>query len=229
MPTQIGSTRCPSSSRRMMIGMLVTGSTISPLIVISICMGSSERCWLCVTRVHTVGSVGPRCQAEVAEWLAPDAVRARASDRSPASMRPIHSRGPGRFTTVLPVVRPDSSESRRRLAASISTSNVWPTSASKHAQLDLAAAVPAAPRSAASSPPPARRPRYRFAASVFGRSEYLNEKMLWYPTRDSATASRRSPSAVSPGKPDDHVGGQRDRREPPRARDRRASRYDSRE
>src|SRR3954470_3810264 len=37
-PTQIGSTRCPSLSRRMMMGMLVIGSTISPLIVISICM-----------------------------------------------------------------------------------------------------------------------------------------------------------------------------------------------
>ncbi len=40
-PTQIGRTRCPSLSRRMMIGMLVMGSTISPLIVISICMRPS--------------------------------------------------------------------------------------------------------------------------------------------------------------------------------------------
>src|SRR5687768_8274578 len=38
MPTQIGRTFCPSESRSRMIGMLVTGSTISPLIVISICM-----------------------------------------------------------------------------------------------------------------------------------------------------------------------------------------------
>ncbi len=37
MPTQIGSTFCPSESRSRMMGMLVTGSTISPLIVISIC------------------------------------------------------------------------------------------------------------------------------------------------------------------------------------------------
>src|SRR4051794_37497837 len=37
-PTQIGSTRWPSLSRRMMIGMFVIGSTIRPLIVISICM-----------------------------------------------------------------------------------------------------------------------------------------------------------------------------------------------
>src|SRR5687768_11251620 len=38
-PTQIGSTRWPSLSRRMMMGMLVIGSTISPLIVISISIG----------------------------------------------------------------------------------------------------------------------------------------------------------------------------------------------
>ena len=40
-PTQIGSTRWPSLSRRMTIGMLVIGSTISPLIVISISMAST--------------------------------------------------------------------------------------------------------------------------------------------------------------------------------------------
>jgi hypothetical protein len=34
-PTQIGSTFWPSRSRRMMIGMFVIGSTISPLMVIS--------------------------------------------------------------------------------------------------------------------------------------------------------------------------------------------------
>ena len=37
-PTQIGRTFWPSLSRKMMIGMFVTGSTIRPLIVISICM-----------------------------------------------------------------------------------------------------------------------------------------------------------------------------------------------
>ncbi len=41
MPTQIGSTFCPSLSRRMTIGVLVMGSTISPLMVISICMAST--------------------------------------------------------------------------------------------------------------------------------------------------------------------------------------------
>src|SRR6266545_4516705 len=38
MPTQIGRTRSPSLSLRMTMGMLVIGSTISPLIVISISM-----------------------------------------------------------------------------------------------------------------------------------------------------------------------------------------------
>ena len=38
-PTQIGRSRCPSSSRSTMIGMLVMGSIISPLMLISICMG----------------------------------------------------------------------------------------------------------------------------------------------------------------------------------------------
>ena len=38
MPTQIGNTRCPSLSRRITIGMFVMGSTINPLMDISICM-----------------------------------------------------------------------------------------------------------------------------------------------------------------------------------------------
>ena len=41
IPTQIGSTFCPSLSRRMTIGMFVTGSTISPLMLISICIVST--------------------------------------------------------------------------------------------------------------------------------------------------------------------------------------------
>src|SRR3989442_4561925 len=43
MPTQIGSTRWPSLSRRMTIGMLVMGSTIRPSMVISICMALQPR------------------------------------------------------------------------------------------------------------------------------------------------------------------------------------------
>src|SRR5438876_12460597 len=64
MPTQIGSTRCPSLSRRMTIGMFVMGSTINPLMVISICMGYQPR------RARRV--VKPRRDARRAP---PDAVR----------------------------------------------------------------------------------------------------------------------------------------------------------
>src|SRR5215468_5423602 len=38
IPTQIGSIRCPSLSRRMTMGVFVMGSTINPLIDISICI-----------------------------------------------------------------------------------------------------------------------------------------------------------------------------------------------
>ena len=36
IPTQIGRTRSPSTSRSQMMGMLVSGSTVSPLMAISI-------------------------------------------------------------------------------------------------------------------------------------------------------------------------------------------------
>ena len=94
------------------------------------------------------------------------------------SVRPIHAAGPGRFTATFVLVRPDSSVSRRRLAESISTSTSCPTSAwfssvwiprcsvwSSTIRLVFSA-------SSTSS-------GSRFSASVFGRSEYLNENMLW--------------------------------------------------
>src|SRR5438128_4644461 len=67
MPTQMGSTRCPSLSRRITIGMFVIGSTINPLMLISICIG-----------LH-LGSRRPVLeQARVGP--SPYAVRARAFD-----------------------------------------------------------------------------------------------------------------------------------------------------
>src|SRR4029079_6767241 len=42
------------------------------------------------------------------------------------TVRPIHSAGPGRLTTTFVLRRPKSSVSRRRLAASTSTSTCWP-------------------------------------------------------------------------------------------------------
>jgi hypothetical protein len=44
--------------------------------------------------------------------------------------RPTRFGSPAKFTTVLPLVRPDSSHARRRLTESTSTSTVCPTAAS---------------------------------------------------------------------------------------------------
>src|SRR5215510_6523895 len=72
VPTQIGSTFCPSLSRRMTMGMLVMGSTIKPLMVISICMTLQPRraerpCQTPADFVHAGGA-------------SPDAVRTRPLD-----------------------------------------------------------------------------------------------------------------------------------------------------
>src|SRR5262245_54416108 len=76
MPTQIGNTRWPSLSRRITIGMLVMGSTINPLMVISICMALQprRRTRACQTR---------RRQIARARGAAPHAVRAGALDPDP--------------------------------------------------------------------------------------------------------------------------------------------------
>src|SRR3954447_19916082 len=62
MPTQIGRTFCPSLSRRITIGVFVMGSTIKPLMVISICI-----------------YLDPRRQGRLCQ-LPPDAVRSGALD-----------------------------------------------------------------------------------------------------------------------------------------------------
>src|SRR5688572_3547306 len=62
IPTQIGNTRSPTRSLRITMGMFVTGSTMSPLIVISISM------WL--RSLSTIGT----------DRLAPQAVGARATN-----------------------------------------------------------------------------------------------------------------------------------------------------
>src|SRR3954471_23259940 len=78
-PTQIGSTRCSALSRRMMIGMFVIGSTISPLIVISICMISVP---VPVSRTHH-SNVGTRHGRVKRNRLASETVRRRAGDPHP--------------------------------------------------------------------------------------------------------------------------------------------------
>src|SRR6185503_8104551 len=69
MPTQIGSTRWPSLSRRITIGMLVIGSTISPLIDISICIELQPR------RRGRACQIAGGGRRPIADHGAPDAVR----------------------------------------------------------------------------------------------------------------------------------------------------------
>src|SRR3954466_14729971 len=80
-PTQIGRTRWPSLSRRMMMGMLVIGSTISPLIVISICIDglAPEAIWICPGDAHAYDSPDPRRVA----WKIDDRVARRAPRQLP--------------------------------------------------------------------------------------------------------------------------------------------------
>ena len=181
-PTQIGSTFCPSRSRRMMIGMLVIGSTINPLIVIS----TSARCRLRIDDFH--GSSVLRRQpyarararsrqADRVDRLAPDAVRTGALEcPHRRTGRPTSAR-PGRLTTVFPVVRPETSQSRRRLRESTSTSTRRPTVASC-SSCWMRRCSNCSPRIRRVLTSSGTSSGSRFDASVFGRSEYLNENML---------------------------------------------------
>src|SRR3954469_7593327 len=86
IPTQIGRTFCPSLSRRITIGVFVTGSTIRPLMVISICiyLDPRRRGRLCQLPPHAVwsgaldahghGASDPVCRTRQVD----DDVRARA-------------------------------------------------------------------------------------------------------------------------------------------------------
>ena len=134
-PTQIGSTRSPSLSRRMTMGMLVTGSTIRPLMTISLCivllaLRPAARASSAVA--HDVAAAGPAYKVGPAWRPVKDRARPQRLCGPARSMSTMHQRAqqrrvPGKFTTVLPVVRPDSSVSRRRLTLSTSTSTVVPT------------------------------------------------------------------------------------------------------
>ena len=79
---------------------------------------------------------------------------------------------------MLPLVRPVSSHSRRRLVASTSTCWVDPIDRWKRSDwIDRCSACSATMRRVFSSS--VTSSGIRFDASVFGRSEYLKEKMLW--------------------------------------------------
>ena len=86
MPTQIGSTRCPSLSRRITIGMFVIGIDHQPLdrhLDLHDPLQPRRPAPL-----STTGRVPRRCAAR------------RARSRT-GTVRPIQSAGPGRFTTTL--------------------------------------------------------------------------------------------------------------------------------
>src|SRR5687768_9463959 len=107
-PTQIGSTFCPSVSRRMMIGIFVIGSTIRPLMFISIIATPRS-----TTTVHRRGELPvPHKLHRAADRLAPHAVWAGPPDdhlhkasQPPRRSRKVHHRvaaGPPRQLPLAP-------------------------------------------------------------------------------------------------------------------------------
>jgi hypothetical protein len=90
---------------------------------------------------------------------------------------PTQDGSPGRLTTVLPDVRPESSQFRRRLVVSTSTGSTRPIAASNSSPwIVLWSYCSATIRRYFSSS--ATSSGMRLRASVFGRGEYLNEYML---------------------------------------------------
>ena len=113
-PTQIGSTFCPSLSRRMMIGMLVIGIDHQALDVHL----DQHECLRTLATAARRRTVEPRRRRGTAS---PQTLFGPARSIVTSTNCPSHSGGPGKLTTVLPLVRPVSSHSRRRLVASTST------------------------------------------------------------------------------------------------------------
>src|SRR5712692_11650115 len=99
MPTQIGSTRCPSLSRRITIGMFVMGSTISPLMVISICINPYN---LGITVTLSIGD-RPAPHAVRAGALHPDGHRPADPRRR---SRQVHDHVAARAASELRVAAP---------------------------------------------------------------------------------------------------------------------------
>ena len=175
------------------MGMLVTGSTISPLIVISISM-RRPTLRAAVSRLHADGRRRDR--------LPQTPRRRRARCVTVARTCPSHSASPGKLTTVLPVGAPG--QLPRRAAGSScrpAPPPCVPTDRCVQFGLDVPLQRLQRHDAARLLRPRLRRRPSACAASVFGRGEYLNENMLWNRTARSATASRRSPPPVSPGNP----------------------------
>ena len=133
--------------------------------------------------------------------LAPDAVRARAAHRIVTSDAPpqpvrrsreIHHRVAARPARQLPVAPPAGRvdqhlDARRR-----------PTAGAGRLDRRCSACSATIRRVFSSS---GTSSGIRFDASVFGRSEYLNENMLWNRTASVSDSVSSNSASVSPGKP----------------------------
>src|SRR5437867_10812253 len=102
IPTQIGRTRWPSLSRRITIGMFVMGSTINPLMVISICMALQPRRPRRV--VNLLPGRGQDLTPDAVGTGAPDAHGQRAADpvRRPGHVDHHVRTGPAREFGLAP-------------------------------------------------------------------------------------------------------------------------------
>ncbi len=177
------------------MGMLVIGSTISPLMVISIsmaCSASQDRCLPTSNCRLSRQAVRPG-PPDRHRHRPPDPVGGAAAARPIGRDRKVHYGVPRRPARHLAVAPP-----ARRIDEDVHHAARPPPRA---AASGSPAAATAAPRCAPSSPSSLTSSGIRFDASVFGRAEYLNENMLWYRAASVSDSVCSKSSAVSPGKP----------------------------
>src|SRR5690606_13969060 len=148
---------------------------------------------------HESADVHPNAHGSTSSTSPRRLFGAAAVMRTRAS-RPSQADSPGMLTTVFPDVRPEISSSRRRLVASTSTSSIRPTAASCSCRwMSRCSAWSATIRRVFSAS--GTSSGIRLMASVRGRGEYLNEKMLLNRTCSTSDMVASKSSPVSPGKP----------------------------
>ena len=167
--------------------MFVIGSTISPLIVISICMMSYNLGAPRRAAVRLGAGCPRRCAAR-----ALDADRHQPADprRRPRQIDDDVLRRPAGDLGVAPPAR----GVHQHL-------DLVPDQLARSTRSESSAAAPAARRCAASSRASLTSSGSRLSASVFGRGEYLNENMLWNRTAAVSDSVSSKSASVSPGKP----------------------------
>ncbi len=194
----------PSASRSTTMGMLVMGSTISPLIVISICIvvslpadGVGRRASLPKRRLPCSAVSSRRRRRRPQRLFGPGPL-----DREPAPTGRSASRVPGRFTTVLP--RRPPGHLVRRAAGSSRPRAPRPSSPTRRAmQLGLHGALQFLQRD-----DPPRLLRFGTSSGMRLSGERVRPRRVLEREHAAeadraqpATASRRSPPSVSPGNP----------------------------